>query len=61
MTDFVVAVLWSAVDVLLIATGALLVRALCLGRWRTEDARNKEARMLLPPGRCRFGAMVNAW
>ena len=54
MTDLVVAVLWSAVDVLLIATGALLVRALSLGRWRTEDARNKEARMFAPAGALSF-------
>ena len=54
MTDLVVAVLWSAVDVLLIATGALLVRALSLGRWRTEDASNKEARMFAPAGALSF-------
>ena len=54
MTDLVVAVLWSAVDVLLIATGALLVRALSLGRWRTEDARHKEARMFAPAGALSF-------
>ena len=54
MTDLVVAVLWSAVDVLLIATGALLVRALSLGRWRTEDARNREARMFAPAGALSF-------
>ena len=54
MTDLVVAVLWSAVDVLLMATGALLVRALSLGRWRTEDARHKEAPMFAPAGALSF-------
>ena len=49
MTDLVVAVLWSAVDVLLIATGALLVRALSLGRWRTEDARHKDCLLYTSP------------
>ena len=54
MTDLVVAVLWSAVDVLLIFTGALVVRLLSLGRWRTEHVRHKEARMFAPVGALSF-------
>jgi uncharacterized integral membrane protein len=54
MTDLVVAVLWSAVDALLIFTGALVVRVLSLGRWRTEHARHQEARMFAPAGALSF-------
>lgn len=54
MTEFVVAMLWSVVEVLLVYTGALLVRFLSLGRWRTENARNKEARIFAPAGALSF-------
>ncbi|CAN7467484.1 hypothetical protein [Acidovorax delafieldii] len=54
MTDLVVAVLWSAVDALLIFTGALVVRVLSLGRWRTEHVRHQEASMFAPAGALSF-------
>lgn len=54
MTELVVAVLWSAVEVLVIFTGALVVRIVSLGRWRTEDPRGKEARIFAPAGALSF-------
>ncbi len=54
MTEFLVAMLWSAVEVLIVFTGALVIRVLSFGRWRTEDARNKEARMFAPAGALSF-------
>jgi hypothetical protein len=36
MTEFLVAMLWSVVEVLIVFTGAQVVRVVGLGRWRSE-------------------------
>ena len=54
MVEFLVVMLCSVLEVVLVFTGAQMVDVLSLGRWRTEDARNKEARMFAPAGALSF-------
>lgn len=54
MVELVVAMLWSVVEVLLVVTGAMVVRVVSMGRWRTEDVRSKEARIFAPAGALSF-------
>ncbi|MFY3386836.1 hypothetical protein [Paracidovorax sp. MALMAid1276] len=44
MAEFVVALLWSVVEVVIVSTGALVVRVVSLGRWRAERWGSNEAR-----------------
>mgnify|MGYP006206822597 FL=1 len=44
MTEFLVAMLWSVVEVLIVFTGARVVRVVSLGRWRSERWSSNEAR-----------------
>lgn len=54
MTEFVVAMLWSVCEVLLLFTGALVVRVVSLGRWRAERWSSNEARILSAAGALSF-------
>lgn len=54
MAELVVAVLWSAVELLLVLTGALVVRAVSLGRWRSERWGSDEARIFGAAGALSF-------
>lgn len=54
MAEFVVAVLWSAVEVLLLFTGAQLVRVVSLGRCRPERWGSDEARVFGAAGALSF-------
>lgn len=54
MTEFVVAMLWSVAELLLIFTGALVVRVLSLGRWRSERLGSAEARIFSAAGALSF-------
>lgn len=54
MTEFVVAMLWSAVEVLVVFTGAQVVRVVRLGRWRTVPRGNDEARVVGAAGALSF-------
>jgi hypothetical protein len=53
MTEFLVTMLWSVLEVLLVFTGAQVVRVVSLGRWRAERQGSKEART--------FGAAGALW
>ena len=44
MTEFLVAMLWSAVEVLIVFTGAQVIRVLSFGRWRSERSRCRRCR-----------------
>ncbi len=44
MTELLVAMLWSVVEVLIVCTGAQVVRVVSLGRWRSERWGRNEAR-----------------
>lgn len=54
MTELVFAVLWSAIEGLLILTGALVVRTASWGRWRTEHWGSNEARIFGAAGALSF-------
>ena len=54
MTEFLVAMLWSAVEVLIVFTGAQVVRVLSLGRWRAERRGGREARIWSAAGALSF-------
>ncbi|PJI97032.1 hypothetical protein CLU85_1794 [Acidovorax sp. 69] len=54
MTEFVVAMLWSAFEVLLVFTGAQLVRVASLGRWRAVLWGSNEARVFGAAGALSF-------
>ena len=54
MTEFVVAMLWSAVEALVVFTGAQLVRVVSLGRWRTVRRGDDEARICGAAGALSF-------
>lgn len=54
MAELVVAVLWSALELLLVFTGALVVRAVSLGRWRSERWGSNEARIFGAAGALSF-------
>ena len=54
MTELVFAVLWSAAELLLIFTGALMVRTVSWGRWRTEQWGSNEARVFGAAGALSF-------
>ena len=44
MAEFLVVMVWSALEVLLVFTGAQLVEWVSLGRWRAERQGSDEAR-----------------
>ena len=54
MTEFLVAMLWSVVEVLIVFTGAQVVRVVSLGRWRSERRGSNEARTLSAAGALSF-------
>ncbi|MFN4120562.1 hypothetical protein [Acidovorax sp.] len=54
MAEFVVAMLWSAVEALLLFTGAKLVPVVSLGRWRSQRWGSDEARVFGAAGALSF-------
>lgn len=54
MTEFLVAMLWSVFEVLIVFTGAQVVRVVSLGRWRSERWGSNEARALSAAGALSF-------
>lgn len=54
MTEFLVAMLWSVVEVLIVFTGAQVVRVVGLGRWRSERWGSNEARTWSAAGALSF-------
>lgn len=54
MTDVVVVILWSVVEMLMVGTGALVVRLVSRGRWRTEPRGCNEARTFGAAGALSF-------
>lgn len=54
MTEFLVAMLWSAIEVLIVFTGAQVVRVVSLGRWRAERRGGNEARTWSAAGALSF-------
>lgn len=54
MTEFLVAMLWSVVEVLIVFTGAQVIRVLSFGRWRSERWSSNEARTLSAAGALSF-------
>ncbi|WP_326540883.1 hypothetical protein [Pseudorhodoferax sp.] len=54
MTDFIVAALWTVLELILLVTGRLAVRALTLGRWRNAELRRNESRILGAAGALSF-------
>jgi hypothetical protein len=54
MTEFVVAMLWSVLELLLVFTGAQVVRVVGLGRWRSERWGSDEARIFGAAGALSF-------
>lgn len=54
MTDVVVVILWSVVEMLMVGTGALVVRLVSRGRWRAEPTGCNEARTFGAAGALSF-------
>ena len=54
MTEFLVAMLWSVFEVLIVFTGAQVVRVVSLGRWRSERWGGNEARTWSAAGALAF-------
>ncbi len=54
MTEFLVAMLWSVVELLVVFTGAQVVRVVSLGRWRSERRGSNEARTWSAAGALSF-------
>jgi hypothetical protein len=54
MTEVLVAMLWSVFEVLIVFTGAQVVRVVSLGRWRSERWSSNEARTWSAAGALSF-------
>lgn len=54
MEDVLSFVAWFFIELLLIGTGRLVVRAMSFGRWRGEDASKGESRTLAAAGALSF-------
>jgi hypothetical protein len=54
MTEFLVAMLWTVFEVLMVFTGAQVVRVVSLGRWRAERWGSTEARTWSAAGALSF-------
>ena len=54
MTEILVAMLWSVFEVLIVFTGAQVVRVVSLGRWRSERWSSNEARTWSAAGALSF-------